>query len=86
MAKTSFGSVTVKCPVCGQDLTVGLEARKVIHTSVDPTDPDSVAKMTGRLHVVLPDFDDPSTYPVGHDECFTVTDEDRAAIAELEDI
>jgi hypothetical protein len=82
MAALTFGSVTVTCPVCGDPLTLKVEARKVVHARVDP-DEDAVT-MTARLHVELPDFDDPTTFPDGHVQCFTVADEDRAAILAFE--
>lgn len=82
MAALTMGSATVDCPVCGEPLVIKLEARKVIYSRVSPQ--DNSVTMTASVHVTLPDFEDPDTYPVDHVDCFTVTDEDRAQIAAFE--
>lgn len=78
--KMTMEQATVTCPVCGLDLTVWLEVKKVIYERIGP---DSV-RLTAGLHATLPEFEDPSTHPAGHEACFTVTDEDRKFIADYE--
>jgi hypothetical protein len=80
MAAPELGSVTVTCPVCKRPLTLKIEARRVIHSTIGQHE----TRMTAKLHVELPDFDDLSTYPEGHEPCFSVSKQERTDIAAYE--
>jgi hypothetical protein len=80
MAALSDVTANVICPVCSRTLTVQVRVRQVVHSTVFPDH----ATIHLALAPELPEFDDPDHVPAGHEECFTLTDEQRASIAALE--
>lgn len=78
----TLGSVTVDCPVCGEVIVFGVEVSKIIYTKLDRE--AKTVEMRGQINVVVPDPEDPMSIPAGHDQCFGVSDEDRASLLAVE--
>lgn len=79
---TLGSSITLNCPMCGEPITLQVEATKMIHTKITPG--SDVVTMRASLRLTFPELDNVDLIPADHFACFTVSDADRAAILEYE--